>query len=286
MRHAFLPAVAMLAGLAAPALAAPGFATGDVNLRAGPGTSYPRVVTVPRGAAVEILGCLQGYSWCDVGFNGVRGWVSANYLQSLLEERRVPLAPVAPQIGLPVVTFQFGDYWRDNYRGRPWYADRDRWGGPPPPPRAAWREGPPPGRGPDWRNGPQPGRGPDWRGPDGRGPDGRGPDGRGPDGRGPDGRGADGRGPDRRGPDARGPDGRGPGWRDGPPGRPAEWRGDRPDGRRDEGRGRPEEGRDGRGPGMGGPDRGGDRGPDRGPERGGPGGRDGGERGDGRGRPE
>ncbi|MBP0445546.1 SH3 domain-containing protein [Roseomonas sp. SSH11] len=160
MRSALLPATALLLGLAGPALAAPGFATGNVNLRAGPGTNYPQVTVVPAGAQVEIFGCLQGYSWCDVGFGHIRGWVSSNFLQYLYEERRVPLPQYAPQAGVPVVTFQFGNYWRDHYRGRSWYAERDRWGGPPPP-RAAFRDPPPPA----WRDGP-PGRGPEWR--DGR----------------------------------------------------------------------------------------------------------------------
>ncbi|WP_338661819.1 SH3 domain-containing protein [Pararoseomonas sp. SCSIO 73927] len=156
MRYALIPAAALLIGLAAPASAAPGFATGNVNLRAGPGTTYPKVVVVPTGAGVEIFGCLQGYSWCDVGFGGVRGWVSSNYLQYTYEARRVPLPRYAPQSGVPIVTFSFGDYWRDNYRDRSWYTERDRWGGPPP--RAAYAPPPP---GPGWRPGPPPG--PDWR---------------------------------------------------------------------------------------------------------------------------
>lgn len=158
MRSAMLPVAALLLGLAGPALAAPGFATGNVNLRAGPGTNYPQVTVVPSGAGVEIFGCLQGYSWCDVGFGQVRGWVSSNYLQYLYEDRRVPLVQDTPRAGVPVITFRFGDYWGSHYRGRSWYSDRDRWGGGPPP-RAAFREPPPPG----WRDGPGPDRGPDWR---------------------------------------------------------------------------------------------------------------------------
>ncbi|WP_159347544.1 SH3 domain-containing protein [Roseomonas harenae] len=232
MRNAAIPAAAaLLLALSNPASAAPGFATGNVNLRAGPGTNYPQVTVVPAGAPVEIIGCLGGYSWCDVGFGQVRGWVSANYLQYLYENRRVPLPEYAPRVGLPVVTFSFGDYWGSHYRGRSWYADRDRWGGPPP--RAAFREprrDPRPGHGPEWRGGP-PDRQADRRDDrhDNRGPPGqwqRGPD-RGPD-RGPGDRGFGDRGPDR---DDRGP-------------------GDRGDRGRDD-RGRDDRGRDDRGPGRG-----------------------------------
>jgi len=149
VRSPLLPAAALLALLAGPAAAAPGFATGAVNLRAGPGTGYPQVVVVPAGAPVEIFGCLDGRGWCDVGYGSVRGWVSANYLQSLREDRRVPLPALAPDAGVPVVTFSFGDYWGSHYRDRPWFAERDRWGAPPPHPAHA----PPPWRGPEeeWR---------------------------------------------------------------------------------------------------------------------------------------
>lgn len=120
----------LMLGTALPALAAPGFATGNVNLRAGPGTGYPEVVVVPNRAPVEIFGCLQGYSWCDVGFDGVRGWVSSGYLQYSYQGHRVPFARYYGRAGVPVVGFQFGNYWGEHYRDRPWFTDRDRWGRP------------------------------------------------------------------------------------------------------------------------------------------------------------
>jgi len=236
MRSAFLPAAAVLAlGLAAPAAAAPGFATSPAELRAGPGVEYPPVAFIPGGVPVEILGCLQGYDWCDVGYGPSRGWLPAGYLQYVYQNRGLPLVEYGPRFGVPVVGFSLGDYWGHHYRDRPWYAERDRWRGPPPraefrgPPPPDWRRDGPPGRGPDWRDG----RGPDWRDgrhdgradwrDDRRGPPpapGRGPgegdrgrdgrwDGRG-EGRGPDQRGSDHRGSDHRDPDHRGPGDRGP----------------------------------------------------------------------------
>ena len=41
-----------------------------------------------------------------------------------------PLRDYAPQLRLPVVTFDIRAYWDAYYRGRPFYADRARWGGP------------------------------------------------------------------------------------------------------------------------------------------------------------
>ncbi|WP_282615030.1 SH3 domain-containing protein [Roseomonas gilardii] len=157
-------------GVAAPALAAPGYATGNVNLRAGPGPSYPRVAMIAAGAPVEIFGCLDGYNWCDVGVGGARGWVAGSYLQYAYQGQRVLVPEYGPRIGVPIIGFDFGDYWGRYYRGRPWYSVHDRWGGPPPPPH---RPGPPPG----WHGRPP---GPGW-GPPGRPP---GPEGehRGPGG--------------------------------------------------------------------------------------------------------
>jgi hypothetical protein len=72
-----LAAMALLATTAA-AFAAPAFATGNVNVRSGPGTHYGRVDTLRRGEQVEVLQC-QG-SWCYIEKRGPDGWVSANYL--------------------------------------------------------------------------------------------------------------------------------------------------------------------------------------------------------------
>ena len=50
----------------------------DLNLRAGPGTNYPVVATMPAGAHVNVRNCTG--SWCRVSFRGETGWASASYL--------------------------------------------------------------------------------------------------------------------------------------------------------------------------------------------------------------
>lgn len=61
------------------AIAAPGYATGAVNVRTGPGTGYSKVGTLAAGEVVDVKQC-QG-SWCFVDRNaGTDGWVSKNYL--------------------------------------------------------------------------------------------------------------------------------------------------------------------------------------------------------------
>jgi len=71
-------ALATLVATAGIANAAPGFATSNVNVRSGPGTSYRVIDTLQRGQRVDIRQC-QG-SWCFVSKPGPNGWVSANYL--------------------------------------------------------------------------------------------------------------------------------------------------------------------------------------------------------------
>ncbi|MHA6297441.1 SH3 domain-containing protein [Devosia sp. CAU 1758] len=72
-----LAAITMLTTLAASA--APGIATGTVNVRTGPGTGYAKVGTLPSGEVVDVKQC-QG-SWCFVDRDGgTDGWVSKNYL--------------------------------------------------------------------------------------------------------------------------------------------------------------------------------------------------------------
>jgi len=126
-----LAALAVGAVLATPGIAAAAnaFTTGNVNMRAGPSTQYPRVTTIPYGASVEVYGCTSGWQWCDTGWRGIRGWVSASYLELLYQQRRVYVPEYAPRVGVPVITFQFGSYWDRWYRDRSWYRDRQRWAG-------------------------------------------------------------------------------------------------------------------------------------------------------------
>ena len=157
-------AAAFLGFTAGAAFAQNAYTTGNVNMRAGPSTQYPRVTTVPNGAAVDVHGCTSGWSWCDTSWRGIRGWVSANYLQMLYNNRRVYLPEYAPRIGVPVITFQFGNYWDRWYRDRPWYRDRHRWDGRPGidrprPPRPGAGGPPPPPPGWDRPRPPRPGAG-------------------------------------------------------------------------------------------------------------------------------
>ncbi|WP_026186529.1 SH3 domain-containing protein [Ensifer sp. BR816] len=116
--------------LLAPAIAqaAEGFATANVNMRAGPSTAYPAVTVIPAGESIEIYGCLADVPWCDVEFYDGRGWVHGRYIQALYQQRRVYVGPQYYRtLGIPVVVFSFSSYWDRHYRDYDFYRDRDRW---------------------------------------------------------------------------------------------------------------------------------------------------------------
>jgi uncharacterized protein YraI len=112
-----------------------------MNVRAGPNREYPLVAQLDAGAPLDVNGCLSDWSWCDVSFDGNRGWIYAGGLSFVYQGERVPLYSYAPSLGLPIITFSLASYWDTYYRGRPWYPQRDMWAHRPLPPRTR-----PPGR--------------------------------------------------------------------------------------------------------------------------------------------
>ena len=95
----------------------------NVNLRAGPGTWYPVVITMPPSAALTIYGCIDSGPWCDVSWAGARGWVSSNYIGIRYQGQDVTLSPaIIPMIGLTVVAFNQA-YWNNHYASQPWHGN-------------------------------------------------------------------------------------------------------------------------------------------------------------------
>ena len=127
MKRTLLSLALSLSCFATAAVAADGYVAGNVNLRAGPDVSYPSVDMLPAGTSVAIYGCVNGWSWCDVSNGDDRGWVAGSFLQEVYEGRRVFVADYGVRIGIPIVSFVFGTYWDDHYRGRSWYGNRDHW---------------------------------------------------------------------------------------------------------------------------------------------------------------
>lgn len=125
-RRAIVVVGALFLGIAAAA-AQPATVTSDLNLRAGPGTNFRVILSMPRGSRVDILDC-RG-TWCQVDFRGRVGWASANFLavgQAVRPEppRAVPIPIPIPIPGItpPGIT---PPGWE---RGRDWGRGRDRAG--------------------------------------------------------------------------------------------------------------------------------------------------------------
>lgn len=103
------------------------YTTKRVNMRAGPSQDYELVMQLPAGSPVEVGGCVDDWTWCDVYVGNDRGWVYAGNLEYPYEGRRVSIMTYGPRIGLPIAPFIVGTYWDTYYRGRPWYGRRSYW---------------------------------------------------------------------------------------------------------------------------------------------------------------
>jgi uncharacterized protein YraI len=119
------------------------YTNAPVDVYAGPAPDYPVVVEVPEGVPLTVMGCVEGYSWCDVAAPDLRGWVYGESLSYPYQGTNVPVMTYGVQIGLPIVVFSVDSYWGRYYHDRPWYHDAARWANHPPPVRG----GPPPVRG-------------------------------------------------------------------------------------------------------------------------------------------
>ncbi len=137
VRTAMAAAIALPAVFAivspSPAMAATSAMTvTGVNLRAGPSTGYPVVISMPPRAGLTLFGCTADTSWCDVSWGRERGWVASRYVQVSYHGSPVVVTPaIVPAIGLTVVAFS-RSYWNSYYVGRPWYGQWDSYYGPGP----------------------------------------------------------------------------------------------------------------------------------------------------------
>lgn len=69
----------------------------DLNLRTGPGTQYPVILSMPQGAQVVVDYCEPTENWCFLNWAGVQGWASARYLTSAPPYGQYPGQPAYPQ---------------------------------------------------------------------------------------------------------------------------------------------------------------------------------------------
>jgi len=142
---------AALLALCAGAWAQNAMTTTSADLYAGPDDSYPEVAELDSNTPIQVYGCLDDWSWCDVGYEDTRGWLYSPDITYMYEGGYVPLYTYAPSLGIAVVPFSVDVYWGRYYQERPWFARRAEWehrridhhrpSGPPPsagpPPRSA-----------------------------------------------------------------------------------------------------------------------------------------------------
>nr|NLI48844.1 SH3 domain-containing protein [Propionibacterium sp.] len=76
---ASLSAIGTVVAVSSAMAASTMVATGNVNLRTGPGTSYDVITVIPQGARVQATGTVSA-GWIEVDFNGRRGYASGTYL--------------------------------------------------------------------------------------------------------------------------------------------------------------------------------------------------------------
>lgn len=101
------------------------FATTDLNMRAGPGPQYPVVTTIDNNGGVDIHGCVE--SWCDLTWQGARGWAYSPYLAVDEGGTRVIVAEAGQAVSVPQADFQVETYWDQYYRDQPFFEERDRY---------------------------------------------------------------------------------------------------------------------------------------------------------------
>ncbi len=120
-------AIALALGAPLAAHAVDAYVVADISLQAGPDTDYPPIDTLSAGTEVDVNGCVEGFSWCDVSAGEDRGWVPGSFLEQEYDNQPVYLIDYGPRIGVPVVSFNIGVYWDQHYHNRPFYGQRTQW---------------------------------------------------------------------------------------------------------------------------------------------------------------
>ncbi len=95
------------------------YTNADVNMRTGPGSRYPIILTIPRGESVHVHTCLTYPNWCDVSWYGQRGFVHRRYLDGFAPQVYRDYVYPPPYVYPP--RYVYPPYYRYD---RDWYPDR------------------------------------------------------------------------------------------------------------------------------------------------------------------
>ncbi|MHA7776179.1 SH3 domain-containing protein [Roseibium sp. M-1] len=125
IRFSLALAATVLAVLPAVAQSRPAIAntTADLNMRTGPGTGYPVIITIPRGGNVTVSGCTADFSWCDAAFANAKGWVASKYLLygGGGAYQGQPMATAGTNVGVKRYDREYPTYSAPSYQGGPVY---------------------------------------------------------------------------------------------------------------------------------------------------------------------
>jgi uncharacterized protein YraI len=144
MRTKLLALAAGAALIAGTGAASAAMVTGDLHLRAGPGTNYPVIDTMPAGSHVNVRNCTGG--WCRLSYRGESGWASDNFLSgrsrttTVYRSRRIYREPYAETYVAPGYAYgpDYYDYGPYAYEpgfsigfgfGGGWGGGHHHWGG-------------------------------------------------------------------------------------------------------------------------------------------------------------
>ncbi|MCH9692452.1 MAG: SH3 domain-containing protein [Gammaproteobacteria bacterium] len=100
--------ISLLIGVAAAQIAwsqSEAYTAASVNLRAGPGIEYEKVVTIPKGVKLTVQQCIIRRYWCHVHFKRTGGWVSSKFLYF----EQTPIYVTAPAYNI-YLDRRFHDY--------------------------------------------------------------------------------------------------------------------------------------------------------------------------------
>ena len=72
----------------------------NLNARTGPGTGNPVAFVVPQDRTVQIIQCVQDFSWCQLTYQGQTAWASAQYLRA--SQSGLLISQAGAQLGIPI----------------------------------------------------------------------------------------------------------------------------------------------------------------------------------------
>src|SRR6185295_17846387 len=108
LKITLLSAASALVLSAGAAAAMPATAESPVNMRAGPGTQFEVLATIPGGATVDVGGCAA--NWCQVSYGGESGYANSSYLAMAGEP-----APSAGVVVAPGYAYDDAPLYADDY---------------------------------------------------------------------------------------------------------------------------------------------------------------------------